>query len=153
MTDFKLGGLGFEAPNEYRARMIVITAPQKEAPKTGHMVVKQQSTFARNVVVACEDVAEGVTLEEYAAKQVAVLKQTLPGFKLLAEGTATAGGARCPMIEAQSTGPEGRLLNSMTVYALHGRTAYTLSASNLAGPPYQDCKKEYLAIIESFRFG
>lgn len=153
MIDFKLDGLGFQAPNDYRARMIVITAPQKEAPKTGHMVVKQQSSFARNVVVACEDVAEGTTLAEYADKQLGNLKQTLPGFKLLAQGTTSVGGQTCPMVEVQSTGPEGRLLNSMTVYALDGRTAYTLSASNLAGLPYQDCKKEYLAIIASFRFG
>lgn len=152
MTDFKLAGLGFQAPNDYRTRMIVITAPQKEAPKTGHMVIKQQSSFARNVVVACEDIPEGTSLEEYAEKQIATLKQTLPGFKLLSQGTAKVAGMTCPMIEAQSTGPEGRLLNSMTVYALDGRTAYTLSASNLAGLPYQDCKKEYLAIIESFRF-
>lgn len=152
MTDFKLAGLGFQAPSDYRARMIVITAPQKEAPKTGHMVVKQQSSFARNVVIACEDVAEGTTLEQYAEKQLTTLKQTLPGFKLLGQGTTTVGGVTCPMIEAQSTGPEGRLLNSMTVYALDGRTAYTLSASNLAGLPYQDSKKEYLSIMESFRF-
>lgn len=152
MTDFKLGGLGFTAPNDYRARMLVIAAPQKEGPKMpGQMVVKQQSNFARNVVVACEDLAEGMDIKAYSEKQVAQLKQSMPNFQILKEGTLMIGGTECPMFEAQSTGPQGRLLNSMTAYYLSGRTAFTLSASHLAGLPYQDTRKEYLSIIQSFK--
>ncbi len=151
MTDFKLGGLGFSAPGEYRARMLVIAAPHKEGPAHGQMVVKQQSSFARNVVVASEDVGEGVDVREYSERQLAVLKQTMPNFEVLKQGTVTIDGVECPMFEAQSTGPDGRLLNSMTAHYVNGRTAYTLSASHLAGLPYSDTRKEYLAIIGSFR--
>ena len=151
MSEFKIGKLGFAAPDDYSPRMLVIVAPQKEGPKMpGQMVVKQESKFARNIVVAAEDVPEGMDVGEYSEKQIGVLTQGMPNFKILKRGTVTIGGKESPMFEAQSTGPEGRLLNSITAYYVSGTTAYTLSGSNLAGLPFQDCRKEYISIIESF---
>lgn len=151
MADFKLNGISFSAPDDYQARMIVIAAPQKKAAAMpGQMAVKQESKFARNVVVASEDVSEGMDPKEYADKQIQILKGSMPGFQVLKQGSLAVGGVDCPMFEAQSAGPEGRLLNSMTVYMVKGKTAYTMSASHLAGLPFSDTKKEYAKILESF---
>ena len=102
MTDFKLGSLGFSAPGEYRARMLVIAAPHKEGPAQGQMVVKQQSSFARNVVTASEDIAEGMDIVEYSEKQLAVLKQSMPNFKVLKQGTVTIDGTECFVVTAET---------------------------------------------------
>ena len=152
MAEFKLNGVSFEAPDDYQTRMIVIAAPQKASgpPMPGQMAMKQESKFARNLVVASEDVAEGMNAKEYAEKQLTILKGTMPGFQVLKQGSLSVAGQDCPMFEAQSSGPGGRLLNSMTVYAVKGKLAYTLSASHLAGLPFSDTKKEYTKIIESF---
>jgi hypothetical protein len=154
MADFKMNGIGFTAPDDYQARMIVIAAPQKAGPAMpGQMAIKQESKFARNVVVASEDLPEAMDLKEYAEKQIGILKASMPGFQVLKQGEIEIGGKTCPMFEAQSAGPDGRLLNSMTCYVIKDRTAFTLSASHLAGLPFSDTKKEYAKIIQSFFAG
>lgn len=152
MTDYKLAGLAFTAPDDYRARMLVIAAPQKEGSKIpGQMVVKKESAFARNVVVATESVTAGTTAAQYAERQAAILKQSMQNFEVVKQGSLNIGGQECPMFEAQSSGPEGRLLSSLTAYLVKDNVAYTFSASHLAGLPYQETRAEYVKIIESFR--
>lgn len=154
MTDFKLGDVSFTAPAGYLPRMVVIAAPPPAGGKTaGQMVVKKEASYARNVVVVSEALPEGSTAEAYVERQVLLLQKNLPNFQLLKRGETHVGGRVCPLVETQSTGPEGRLLNSMTAYFVVGRMAYTLSASQLAGLPYQDARSEYLAILASFRAG
>lgn len=154
MTVFKLGDVSFTAPAEYLPRMVVIAAPPPAGPKpAGQMVVKKETSYARNVVIVSEALPDNTTAEAYTERQVLLLQKNLPNFQLLKRGEANVGGRMCPLVETQSTGPEGRLLNSITAYLIVGRMAYTLSASQLAGLPYQDARGEYLAIMASVRVG
>ena len=77
------------------------------------------------------------------------MKTGMTGFQLLKRSTATIGGKECPVFEIQSGGPEGRLLQALTAYVVHGKTAYTFTASQMAGLPFSEVKKEYLAIFSS----
>ncbi len=149
--EFKLGPLAFETPDDYTPRMFVITAPEKAKPKAGMMVTKQEQTFARNVTVATEEVPAGTSVDAYAEAQLTAMKGGLQNFQLMKRSTVAVGGEECPLLEIQSAGPEGRLLQAMTAYVVKGTTAFTLSASQMAGIPYQDSRKEYLAIFSSLK--
>ena len=149
--DFKLGPLTLTTPDDYSPRMFVMTAPEKEKPKIGMMVTKQEQTFARNVTLATEEVPATLTVLEYADAQLTAMKGGLPSFQLLKKGTVAIGGVEVPMVEIQSAGPEGRLLQAMIAYVIKGTTAFTLSASQMAGLPYNEVRKEYLAIFSSLK--
>jgi hypothetical protein len=151
MTNFNMNGLSLSAPKGYQVRTLVLTAPQEKGSQVpGQMVMKKQSQYDRNVVVVAETVPPQTDAQAFADQQVQVLKQSVPDFQLTQQGVMNVGGMDCPMLEAQSAGPEGRLVQMMLVYAVKGNTAYSLSASNLAGLPYSESKKEYAEIIASF---
>lgn len=149
MPEFRLGPISLKAPDDYMPRMFVITAPEKAQPKAGIMVTKDVQRFARNITIATEEVGENTTAAEYADAQLVAMKQGLQGFSLMKRSTTPVGNTECPLLEIQSSGPEGRLLQAMTAYFVKDKLAFTLSASHMAGIPYQDTRKEYLAIFAS----
>jgi hypothetical protein len=149
----KLGPISLETPDDYMPRMFVMTAPEAEKPKMGMMVTKQAQTFARNITVGTEAVDEGTTSDGYAEAQLAAMKAGMMGFQLLKKSTVNIAGKDCPLYEIQSAGPEGRLLQALTAYFVHGKTAFTLTASQMAGLPFNEVKKEYLAIFASAKSG
>ena len=79
------------------------------------------------------------------------MKAGMPAFQLLKRGSVNVNGVECPLLEIQSGGPEGRLLQAMTAYVIKGKTAFTLTASQMAGLPYSEVRKEYLAIFNSVK--
>lgn len=137
MADFKMNGLSLSAPDGYLVRSFVLAAPQERdrSLMSGQMAVRKERAYARNVVVVPEEVPEGTDVDAFAARQLEAIKESMPDFQITRQSTTNIDNVECPVIEAQSAGPEDRLLNMMVTYRVRGTTAFTLSASRLAGLP------------------
>ena len=153
MAAIMIGGVKVEAPSEYSVKMVVFTAPMKQAKVAGASprFLQKEKNFLRNLVVANEELKEGVSLDDYAARQVEVLAVQIPGFKRVKNDRVTIMGISCPIIESTGAGPEGPALSTITAFFAKDGTVWTISASNLTGIQFQDTRAEYLEIIKSFQ--
>lgn len=153
MSRLSIGDLHFEAPPEYSVKMVIVTAPSKPQVQGGaKRFLQAERPYVRNIVVGREDIPEGTTLQQYADKQLEIMASQMPGFRKVKAGTITINGVECPLVEGQGTGPEGMLLSTLTAYVPGKGVVFTVSATHLAGIPFQDTKPEYVKIFESFRF-
>jgi hypothetical protein len=153
MAAIMIGGVKVEAPSEYAVKMVVFTAPMKTSKAAGASprFLQKERNFLRNLVVANEDLKEGTSLDDYAAKQVEVLAVQIPGFKRVKNDRVEIMGTSCPIIESTGAGPEGLALTTITAFFAKEGTVWTISASNLTGIQFQDTRAEYLEIIKSFQ--
>jgi hypothetical protein len=154
MSRLSIGDLHFEAPADYTVKMVIVTAPQKPQAGAGaKRFLQQERPYVRNVVVGREDIPEGMTLAVYVDRQMEIMAAQMPGFRKLKQTTITIRGHECPLVEGQGQGPEGMLLSTLTTYVPGDGVVFTISATHLAGIPFQDTKPEYLKIFQSFSLG
>ena len=152
MSRLDIGDLHFEAPSDYSVKMVIVTAPAKPQMAAGaKRFLQAERPYVRNIVVGREDVPEGTTLQQYADKQVEIMSAQMPGFRKVKTGTLKINGVDCPIIDGQGTGPEGMLLATLTTYVPGKGVIFTLSATHLAGVPFQDTRPEYVKMFESFK--
>lgn len=152
MSRLTIGDLQLEAPPEYSVKMVIVTAPAKPQMQAGSKrFLQAERPYVRNIVVGREDVAEGTSLQQYAERQMEIMAAQMPGFRKVKASTITIGGVECPLIEGQGAGPEGMLLSTLTTYVPAAGVVFTLSATHLAGIPFQDTRPEYVKMFESFR--
>lgn len=153
MAAIMIGGCKVEAPSEYGVKMVVFTAPMKQAKAAGPSprFLQKEKNFLRNLVVAREDLPKDMSLDDYCAKQVEVLSVQIPGYKRIKSDRIPIAGTSCPLVESQGAGPEGLALTTLTTFYANEGTVWTISASNLTGIQFQDTRPEYLEIMKSFQ--
>lgn len=151
MSRLSIGDLHFEAPPDYSVKMVIVTAPQKVSGGAKRFL-QAERPYVRNVVVGREDIPEGMTLAVYVDRQMEIMAAQMPGFRKVKQTTITIRGRECPLVEGTGQGPEGMLLSTLTTYVPGNGVVFTVSATHLAGIPFQDTKAEYLKIFESFTF-
>ena len=153
MAQISIGKIRFEAPDEYVSRMLVMTAATEGPSLGGRMAIKKEAPFSKNFVVTSEPIEKETSVDDYAAAQIANLTQGATGFKVIEQTTVEGSASEIPIIICQAPGPGGRLLNTVSGYFVIETTAYTISASHLAGLPFNTHKQEYIDIIKSLAIG
>lgn len=142
MPTFDLSSLQVTAPEGYGPRMVVLSGPLESF---GH----KEQPFRRNVVITCEDVAAGTDAEAFVKAQLGLLAQSMPGFTRVKTSTLEIDGQAVPLIEARSTGPGGMLVQNIIAYLIKGSSAFTLSATHLLGPRFEEHRNEFVDIFKS----
>lgn len=142
MPTFDLDALSVTAPQGYEAKMVVLTGPEESYGL-------KERPFRRNVVIARDEVAPGADAETYSKQQLGLLAQNMQGFTRVKTETLEIDGATVPLVDARSVGPGGVLLGNLIAYVVKGNVAFTLSASHLLGPRFEQHRDEFLNVFKS----
>lgn len=152
MPRISLGDLSVDAPADYSVKMVIMAAPQKpQVAGPAKRFMQAERPFLRNIVIGRETVPDGTPIQTYVDRQIEIMSQQMPGFRRVKQETLTIDGVQCPLVEGQGTGPEGMLLGTLTAYVPGKGVVFTLSASHLAGLPFQETRAEYVKMFESFQ--
>jgi hypothetical protein len=141
MTAVNLSGLHLELPESYKPKLTLFAAPHA-APG--------RPTSYKTISVAVEDLAPATQLDVWKLEQLKAMSARIPNMQTKRASTVKIAGKDAPLYEVQSSGPGGIPIYNFILFVISGTRGFTVSATHLAGEPFESARAEFMTILQSF---
>jgi hypothetical protein len=119
--------LSFDVPRDWEDQSIVVYAAPRPDGEAG----------GATLVVTRDRLRDGEDLAAYADRQLDVLARRLDGFVLRSGGDTQLGGQPAVTVSFTSDGPDGAILQRLTVAGLPGRRVIAITMTTSAAEAAQ----------------
>lgn len=153
MPIVSFANFSLDVPPDWTMSTLILAGPLEQQPATQLRTPRAPQQFQQNLVMTMEEVASGVTAEDYLNRQLMGLQDS--GITRYEgrppEEVHLEDGARGIITEQIITGSGGEWVRQMQLITIKDRIAHTLIASHLEGPSFERARDQFRAILLSFK--
>ncbi len=151
---FELGDFRFEAPKSFSPHMLVLVGPAHEAKPVRLATQTKPVAFRANLTATPGEhpLAPDETLDSYVAEQVAGLA-ALSAFTQIERRPVPRDAGTAVLQHHRFANQEGMQIEQLQLYAEYGGRVLVLTATHLAGDPFDSMRDSFEHMLLSVELG
>jgi hypothetical protein len=153
MPRVQLGPFSVEVPLNWTMSSVILTGPVGTVDTDVRMLgADAQQPFKQNLIATMEQVGSDETARSYVERQIEGLRNAQVDRRELVAPTEVSlrTGATGILLEQMIGASDGEYVGQMQLVTIKDRVAYTLIASHLYGPLYDQAREHFRLLLLSF---
>lgn len=153
LQQVRIGPFSLSSPPGWSLITAILAGPIDKDQKLEDMhTAKVVQPFQRNLVATMELVVASETPESYRKRQTKGLNEARVFWQVVGkpEQLTLQGDIPNVLTEQIVLGPSGERVRQLQLICIKDKVAYTIIATHQDGPPFEEAREEFRAILSSF---